>query len=187
MPKMNWGIKAADVDDYDRSSQYAPYDGPIPVNGVYKWKLKRLVSVASAGTKLPQLRVGLELAPRSREEKQYAGYYITAFLPVSERTAFRYVPFLDAIGVTGREFENGTVTDEEGHIKKIGRWRFTDSVYIKAQLKDDSDGQGNPRKDIGWMGAVTSENMDDMEDDDEEYDDESEEDEYADEEDDEWE
>ncbi len=154
MPKANWGISAGDVDGYDRSSQYAPYDGPVPVNGVYKWRVKRLLSIAPTGTRLPQLRVGLELVPRTKEEKQYAGYYITAFLPVSERTAFRYVPFLDAIGVSGREFESGTIIDEEGNIKKIGKFRFDpEKTYIKGQLKDDTDGQGNPRKDIGWMGA----------------------------------
>ena len=177
MPKANWGISAADVDDFDRESRYKPYDGPIPVNGVKRWKVKRLTFIAATGTKKPQLRVGLELIPRTKEEKPYAGYYITAFLPVTPKTTFRYVPFLDAIGVSGREFENGTITDEEGHIKKIGRWRFTDDVHIMGELKDDVDGQGNPRKDIGWMGADTGAGgaEDDIDDSEEDYGD----DEYA--------
>lgn len=186
MPKANWGVSTNSVDDYDRSSQYTPYDGPVPVNGVYRWHVKKLVMVAATGSKLPQLRVGLELTPRSREEKQYTGYYITAFLPVSDRTAFRYVPFLDALGVKGREFTEGTIIDEEGNVKRIGKFRMNDSVFIKAQLKDDQDKNGNPQKGIGWMGADTGESFEDDEDDsDEEYGDD---DAYADEDgDDEWE
>lgn len=186
MPKANWGISASDVDGYDRNSSFTPYDGPLPPNGVYRWQVKKLVSIAATGTKKPQLRVSLELTPRSKEEKAYGGYFITAFLPITERTAFRYVPFLDAIGVTGREFETGTLIDEEGNIKRIGKFRFNpETTFIKGQLKDDTDGQGNPRKDIGWMGADTGESFEDDEDDDDVFDDD---DEYADEDgDDEWE
>lgn len=185
MPKANWGISASDVDNFDREAQYKPYDGPIPVNGVYRWRVTGLQFVAAAGTKLPQLRARIQLKPRNTDEKRYDGYRLMLFLPVSDRTQFRYVPFLDAIGVTGREFESGTITDEEGNIKKIGKWRFSDEVFIKGELKDDVDQHGAPRKDIGWMGEDnTTEEFDD--DSDEEYDDED--GEYADEEDDEeWE
>lgn len=184
MPKANWGIRASDVESFDREKQYKPYDGPVPVNGVYRWRITRLMFVAGTGEKLPQLRIGLELQPRTKEEKRYAGYRLMLFPPVSDRTQFRYVPFLDAIGVSGREFESGTLTDEEGNIKKIGRWRFGPEVFIKAELKDDTDLHGNPRKDIGWMGADTEPEYD--EDSEEEFEDD--EDEYADtEDDDEWE
>lgn len=169
MPKVNWGISATDVDSYDRDSQYKPYDGPVPVNGVYKFKVKALKFVAGTGTKLPQMRIGLELVPRNASEKKYAGYYIMLFPPISERTQFRYVPFLDAIGVTGREFEQGTITDEAGNIKKIGRWRNNGDTMIKGEIRDDVDQHGAPRKDIGWMGAVGEEpdyDDDDLEDDD---------------------
>jgi hypothetical protein len=169
MPKVNWGISAGDVDDFDREAQYKPYDGPVPVNGVYRFKVKKLQFVAATGAKLPQLRIGLEIAPRAKAEKQYEGYYIMLFPPVSNRTQFRYVPFLDAIGVSGREFETGTITDEDGNIKKIGRWRFTGDVFIKGEIKDDTDQHGNPRKDIGWMGVDTGEAVEEEEDD-EDYD-----------------
>jgi hypothetical protein len=168
MPKVSWGVGAADIDNFDRESQYAPYDGPIPANGVYQFRVKVLKHAAGAKDKFPQLRVGLELVPRKnrREEKALKGYFLMAFLPISERTQFRYVPFLDAIGVSGREFERGTITDEDGNVKKIGRWRNTGEVIIKAEIKDSSDQNGNSRKDVGWMGAADD---DDPEDDDDEY------------------
>lgn len=167
MPKVNWGVRAADIDNFDRDSQYAPYDGPIPPNGVYQFKIKVLKSIAGTREKNPQLRVGLELVPRKsrKNERAMQGYFIMAFLPVTERTQFRYVPFLDAIGVSGREFERGTITDEEGNVKKIGRWRNNGDEIIKAEIKDDTDQNGNPRKDIGWMGALTDEDPADEDDD----------------------
>lgn len=157
MPKVNWGLSRGTIENFDREAQYTPYDGPIPVNGVYEWKIKVLKSIAGTREKNPQLRIGLELMPRKgrKEERQYAGYFIMIFPPVNDRTAFRYVPFLDAIGVSEREFLVGTITDEEGNVRKIGRWRNTGEEIIKAELKDDTDQNGNPRKDIGWMGAVT--------------------------------
>lgn len=183
MPKVNWGVRAADIDNFDRDSQYAPYDGPVPPNGVYQWKVKVLKSVAGTREKNPQLRVGLELVPRKADpsEKRMKGYFIMAFLPIMDKTQFRYVPFLDALGVSGREFERGTITDEEGNVKKIGRWRNGGDTLIKAELKDGTDQSGNPRKDIGWMGALTDEPDDDEdfdeddEQDDADYDDEDEE------------
>jgi len=182
MPKVNWGIRASDVDNFDRESQYTPYDGPIPTNGVYQFRVKRLQSIAGTREKNPQLRVGLELVPRKgrAEEKRMAGYFLMAFIPVSDKTAFRYVPFLDAIGVSGREFEVGTITDEEGNVKKIGRWRNTGNEIIKAEVKDGQDQNGNTRKEIGWIGALGDSGPDDDDEEDADDDDFGDEDEEED-------
>lgn len=169
--RVQWNIDAGDVDDFDRNSQYRPYDGPIPINGIYQWRVKVLKHTAATRQKNPQLRVGLELVPRKnrRDEKVYAGYFLMAFLPITDKTAFRYVPFLDAIGVSGREFTRGTVTDEEGNVIKIGRWRNKGEALIKAEIRDGEDQNGNSRKEIGWMGALTDDEPDDA---DEDFDDE---------------
>lgn len=165
MPKVTWGIKSADIDEFDRDSQYKPYMGPIPVNGVYEWQIKVLKSVAATKDKNPQLRVGLQLVPREgrKEEKKYNGYFIMAFITITDKMMWKLAPFLDAIGVSGREFTNGTMTDEEGNIKKIGRWRNTGDVMIAAELKDGSDEKGNPRKEVGWMGPLSEEEEEDEE------------------------
>jgi hypothetical protein len=172
MPRVNWGVNAADVDDYDRESQYKPYAGPIPPNGVYQFQVKKLQFVAPTREKNPQLRIGLELAPRNREEKKFGGYFIMEFAPVTQKTQFRYVPFLDAIGVTGKEFERRTIADEEGNIKQIGSWRNDGQMLILGQLQDDTDQNGQPRKKVGWMGPVEESDEDDDDMGDGEYDDE---------------
>lgn len=173
MPRANWGIEASEVDDFDRDSQYTPYTGPMPPRGgtVYQWKIKVAKFIAGDRKKFPQLRLGLELAPRAEyDEKQYKGYFVMAFIPVSDRTQFRYVPFLDAIGVSGADFKRRTLTDEEGNIRRIGDWRNDGKTLVLAELKDGRDQDDNPRAEIGWIGAADSSNDVDTEDE-EEYDD----------------
>jgi len=168
MPRANWGVNASDVDDFDRDSQYKPYDGPVPPNAVYLWRIKVLKYVAGARDKFPQLRIGIELVPRGEyDERRYKGYFTMMFAPISDRTQFRYVPFLDAIGVTATDFTRKTITDEEGNIKRIGPWRNDGQTLIKAELKDEADQNGNPRKGIGWVGPNDDSSVDD---DEEEYD-----------------
>lgn len=152
MPKANWGIDAEDVDDFDRSTLYKPYTGPIPINGVYLWEIKNLKQVAAPEKgKLPQLRVGLELVPRDDREGEevYAGYFLMAFLYIGEKTKWKYIPFLDAIGVSGREFTRGTLVAEDGSVRKIGKWVNDGKQLILAEQKDGEDANGDPRKEIG--------------------------------------
>jgi hypothetical protein len=136
-----------------------------------------LVFVSGTRTKFPQLRAGLELLPREDGERKYKGFFITAFLPVSDKTAFRYVPFLDALGVSEDDFLERTLTDEEGNVRRIGKWRMDGKTILGAQLKDGEDKDGNPRQEIGWMGEAA---LDDEAD--EDYDDEEADEEYVDEE-----
>jgi hypothetical protein len=172
MPRANWGVSSQEVDEFDRDSQFKPYTGPIPPDGVYNWRIKVLKYAAATRDKFAQLRIGLSLEPRGDSEEQYRDYFIMTFPPVSEKTAFRYVPFLDGIGVTGREFTKNTITDEEGNIKKIGKWRNSGDEMIAAQLQTGQDQNGDPQKQIGWMGeAVEDFDNDGVEDDDDEDDD----------------
>lgn len=180
MPKANWGISAGDVDDFDRDSQYKPFIGDPPPSGVvYIWRIKRLVAVAPTEDKVGQLRVGLELVPQGRSQAKYKGYYQTAFLHISDTAAFRYVPFLDALGVSGRDFTSRTIHDEQGNVQKIGAWRNDGNQLIAARL-DDNDPEfahKNPKK-IGWMGEAPEDVEDSDVDDDEsdvDFDDEEEE------------
>lgn len=174
MPRANWGIDAEVIDGFDRETQYAPYTGPEPTNAVYQWQIKVLKFVAGNREKHPQMRVGLELVPRNTEEKKYyrkgQGYFIMMFLSISEKNAFTYAPFCDAIGISGKEFTTRTITDEDGNVKKIGSWRNDGSTLILGQLRDGVDQNNKPRKEIGWVGPVTDEDEgEEYTDDDEEY------------------
>lgn len=169
MPRVRWGISGKSIDDFDRSTQFTPYTGPIPPSAVYQWQIKTLKSIAPTREKLPQLRVGLELVPRRKDEERYEGYFIVAFLNIGPKNEFTYVPFLDAIGVSGSDFENRTIADAEGKVQKIGKWRNTGEEQIMAQLADGQDQHGKPRKEIKWFGPLTD---DDDGEEGEDYDDE---------------
>lgn len=157
MPRVNWGIKPEVIDDFDRESQFSPYTGPIPPNGVYAFRIKIAKHVAGTREKNPQIRLGLELYPRSRDEKRYANYFIMKFIAVSqnEKAAFNYVPFCDAIGVSGEDFTRRTNTDDDGNIRRIGPWRNAGDTLILGQLQDGVDQNNNTRKEIGWVGPFT--------------------------------
>lgn len=170
MPRVNWNIGKEVIDDFDRESSFKPYAGKIPPNAVYRWRVKTLKTAAGTREKNPRLQAGLELVPREGAEKQYAGYFIMKFMAIAETNAWTYVPFLDAIGVSSAEFTKGTVVDEDGNVRKIGNWRMDGKTEILGQLADGTDGEGNPRKEMKWVGAVDEDEIIDDEAAEEEYD-----------------
>jgi len=171
MPRASWGIEAADVDDFDRDSQFKPYAGPpVPVGQVYLWTIKVLKYAARTKEKNPQLRVGLELVPRDGyDEEDYEGYFIMAFLTVTKKTDWKYVPFLDAIGVTGKEFATRTMYDEDGNVQRIGSWKNDKDTLVLADLRIGEDQHGEPKKEIGTFMPYEDEDEGEYEDDDQEY------------------
>ena len=176
MPRVNWGVGKEVIDEYDRDSQFTPYRGKTPPNGVYKFKVKTLKSAAGTKTKNPRLTAGLELVPRDADEKPFKGYYIPKFMAIADTNGFQWIPFLDAIGVSSAEFLRGTVTDEDGNVRKIGNWKMDGTTEILAQLADGTDQNDNPRKEIKWVGALDDEEgfADEVEEDEEVYDDDDE-------------
>lgn len=159
MGKVTWGVSGSDLDDADRS-QFTPYDGPIPPNKLFCFKIKMLKKGKTSNGN-PQLIIGLELTPRQSrpEERKYKGYYITDYIVVLESTTFRVAPFLDAIGVSGSDFAERTVVGEKDDrgsypITKIGKW-VNNGQYVLATLKDGSDREGNSRKEIDKYWPVS--------------------------------
>jgi hypothetical protein len=189
MPKADWGLSAGTVTDFDRDKQFTPYQGPLPPNAVYKWRVVNAYYAAATDTNLPQLRLLLSLVPRDRSENKYSGFMCMAMAPVGDNTAFRYVPFLDAIGATEADFRRRTDVDAEGKIRKIGKWVNNGKTEVAAQLEDNDYEKSKYPKSIGWVGALAEYEPDDeedeeeYEDDEEEYEDDTEEEEeYEDEE-----
>lgn len=171
MPKARWDIEAGDIDGFDRSSQYTPYRGPQPPRGVYSFLIKKAVFIAATRDKLPSLRLGLELLPRDgSDDRTYSGFYFTAFLPISNKTAFRYVPLLDAIGVSSNDFINKTITDAEGNISRIGRWRNDGETIVDVQIQLEEDNKGNPQMQAkGFWAPAPDATYDDADADDDEF------------------
>lgn len=159
MGKVTWGIDSDAIDDAERS-QYKPYDGPVPPNGLYAWRVKNLKAGTTSNDN-PQLIIGLELVPRrSRpEEKKYKGYYTTEFMVVTEGTASWVAAFCDAIGVTGEDLVNRTKDDGEEdargntRIISIGKWRNDGKTLVLGTLVDDNY-RDAPRKRVRDFWSV---------------------------------
>lgn len=159
MGKVKWGggLSGSDFDNADRSNSFKPYDGPpVPTNTLFCWKIK-VLKRGKTTNGYDQLIVGLELTPRrSRpDEKPYAGFYITDYITVMEDSLFRVAPFLDAIGVSGTDFAERTIVEQDADrrgsraITKIGRWINNGKNYVMATTVDGDDGKGNPRRKVG--------------------------------------
>lgn len=170
MPRANWGVTAAQIDDFDREKMYKPYTGPTPpVGQVYMFVVKILKHQARTREKNAALVVGLELEPRNKDDQKFAGFFCMNYLTVADNTQGFYVPFLEAIGVSSTDFEKRTITDEEGNIKKIGPYRHTGDVLVLAQLREN-EYQGKTRIQAGWFGPVEEDPEDEDEYDDEDLD-----------------
>lgn len=186
MPKADWGLSAGTISDFDREKQFKPYQGPLPPNGVYKWKVVNAWYAAATGEKLPQLRILLGLEPRDRSEKRYAGFTCMKLAVVGDTTNFQYVPFLDAIGVSEPDFNRRTDLDNEGRVRKIGKWLNNGKTFVAGQLEDnDYEGSKYPKK-IDWVGPLEEyepeEEEEEYEEEEDEYEEEEPEEEYEDEE-----
>lgn len=144
--RVPWGISESDIDDFERSD-FKPYTGPIPpVGQFYRFKLKIFRYAPAMDGKNPQLRVGLELEPHTTEHERYAGYFIQDYAPVTPQTNFRYVKYLDALGIGAKAFVRGPYRiDDDGNIKRVGRWQFTDPIYLLAKLRA-TDNEQYPRE-----------------------------------------
>lgn len=168
MGKVKWGggISQGALDEVDTSRQFTPYDGPTPPAGVYRFKIKVLKQTSSSNNN-PQLQIGLELEPRADipEQKRYKGYFMMDFIPVMDSTAWRLRPFLDAIGVTSKEFVNGTVADEDQNITKIGR-TVPKGLLLACSIRNGQDQKGNPRMEVAqYIPVADGDDQDDAADD----------------------
>lgn len=163
--RVRWGISASDITNFDRESQPKVYAGPLPpANQVYRFRLTIFRYVPAVEDKNPQLRVGLELVPHIAEHKKYKGYFIQSFEPVTPQTNWRYVKYLDALGIGARAFVEGPHTiDDDGNLKRIGRWQMRNQ-YLMVQLRT-SDSEDYPRS----VGAVQAYEEDTSPDPDDEY------------------
>lgn len=167
MGKIKWGggISQSAIDDVDTDQQFTPYDGPTPPAGVYRFRIKVLKTSESSNGN-PQLVIGMELVPRSDipEQRRYNGYFLMDWITVLDSVAWRLRPFLDAVGVTSKEFINGTVTDEDKNVTKIGK-KVVKGTIVAVSIKNGQDQKGNARMEVGQYIPVVDGDQDDSADD----------------------
>jgi hypothetical protein len=122
MPKATWGdFSADDMTNAEVREGFAPYTGPLPRKGMFRFTLK----VAKKGESQngnPKLLLVWELDGSWKpEHKKYDGAPLFDHMPVMKSTAFRTRAFCDALGMPYKEFQNGIIVDEDGKVTKLGK------------------------------------------------------------------
>lgn len=150
MAKVTWGgadLESA-LDEWEDDGGYPQYAGDRPPKGVYRWDIR--VEKTTSKNGFNQLVVHLVLNPHKPDHQKYKGYHCMSYIIVKEdgSTAFRVRPFLDAIGVTARQFRTGTIskptdrTTSNGQpiedITKIGPV-VMDGLKVMAAIKPQRD------------------------------------------------
>jgi hypothetical protein len=159
MGKIKWGggVTGKGIDEVDTSKQFTPYAGTVPPAGVYQFHIKILRMTLSSNNNT-QLMIGLELVPRKGmpEQNKYKGYFLVDYIPVMESTQFRVRPFLDAIGVKGRDFTDRSVDDgtDKHNVTKIGNWIQNGKQFLLVSIGWGADQNGNNRMEVkGFVPA----------------------------------
>lgn len=154
MPIADWNLSQGVIRDFDReeAKRYAPYTGPKPSNGVYKFKVVKDQMRMQAGDEEthPRWSAMLVLVPRTKEEKRYDGYRCFFSANITDENPGWFVPMLDVLGVSDQEFRRKTRITEEGIVKSIGNWRNDGTQELLAEIRHNGD-----YTNVRWVGPVT--------------------------------
>ena len=135
MSKVLWGGEELETELEDwEGNDFPQYDGDRPRKGVYQFKLTRLEKTESTNGH-PQMVAHFELSPHKLEHRLYKGYYMRDYIIVKDdgSTAFRVRPFLDALGVTSRQFKRLTEATKTDRTTNNGAeiWEITKMGPVK--------------------------------------------------------
>lgn len=147
MPKATWGtggeaLTAADIDGAEQREGFAPYAGPMPPAGLYRFVLK-FAKKGESGSGNPKLQILLELDGSWKpNHAKFDKAPLWDNMPVMKSTAWRVQAFCEAIGATAKDFANGMVVDEDGKVTKIGRVGDPSGLYVYVNAKVRPAGGG---------------------------------------------
>ena len=161
MPKAKWGagdnpLTAGDIDNAEVPESRARYSGELPPSGTYRFTIQSLKQgVSDAGNDKVTLIALLDGTWKSNH-KQYDGAPVFHHLALTTANAPQVRNFLDSIGATSADLLNGSVVDEAGYIKKLGR--VVDpagiQVYITVQHSKVTAQYPNKRLEVAYAGYI---------------------------------
>jgi hypothetical protein len=143
MPKATWGeFSSNDIDNAEQREGFAPYAGPLPRAGIYRFTAKFMKKGVS-GTGNPKLQILWELDGTWKpEHKKYDACPLWDNMPVMPSTAWRVRAFCDALGLSSKEFQTRIIVDEEGKVTKLGSLGDPAGlqVYVNVSRRPASEG-----------------------------------------------
>jgi hypothetical protein len=146
MGKMTWNVKGAEVDAVEQQEQvetFEPYEGPIPPNNSVLLVGLKWARVAEFGSGNGGLRLLMEVSEPDGPKSRYNGCPLFENLVDVDTQDWKIRQFLDAIGATGKDWDN-CVSETDGNnevITKFGRVK-ADGLTLRVQTEIDTyDGE----------------------------------------------
>jgi hypothetical protein len=139
------GFDAEGLDDAEYDDSFEPYSGPLPPNGtVLKFRMVRGWSTTSISGNFMIKAMFI-----AEESGEYDGLPVVENIPFTENAAWKYQPWLRAMGLTAKRIKANTiVADDEDEkwggpqIISIGKWQpgSDDAVcFIKTGIDAEYD------------------------------------------------
>jgi hypothetical protein len=139
------GFDAEGLDEQEYDDSFEPYAGPLPpVNSILKFRLvKAFAAESSSGNFM------IKTIFTAEDAGEYDGLTIFDNITFVETAAFRYQPFLQAMGLTAKRIKaQGIIGDDDDPrfnappILSIGKWKpgSDDAVcFIKTGIDAEYD------------------------------------------------
>lgn len=153
MAKVAWGTKGSEVDEVELDD-FPTYDGPVPPAGVYRLKVSK-VTYKKFSTGSKGLEIMCLIEDNAKDKKQYNGCPVWENVVDTEESQRFIRRWLDAIGATGRDWDN-TVIDKENLVTKFGRITV-DGLYVRALLKRGRNQSDEARAEVNRFLPKNSE------------------------------
>jgi hypothetical protein len=144
MGKVKWQTSGSVVDEVEVEDRetFEPYDGPIPPKNTVLRVAVKFARIATGVDAFKSDNNGIRLLlevdePKSSPKARYNGCPLFEQLVDTESSAFKIRQFLDAIGATGKDWDNTQATKDENehwNVTKIGRIKM-DGLTLRVQTK----------------------------------------------------
>lgn len=144
MAKVSWGTSGDAVDDVE-VNDFPTYDGPLPPAGVYRLALRK-AEYTKFSTGKKGISLFLVIDDNRPEKKRYNGCPVWENLVDTEESTPFIRRWMDAIGGTGKDWDN-TQIDKENNVTKHGRIAL-DGMMVRASLKRGNNNRGDDRVEV---------------------------------------
>jgi hypothetical protein len=147
------GFDAQGLDEQEYDDSFEPYTGPLPPNNtILKFRLLRAWSTtSSAGNFMIKVMFAAE------ESGEYDGLKIIDQIPFTETAAWKYKPWMAAMGLTAKLIKAKTIVADDNdekwggpQIKSVGDWTpGSDEAVCFIRTAEGTDLDDNPRTEAG--------------------------------------
>lgn len=144
MPRMKWGDEFDELPEEYDGGDFEPYDGEEPpAKTVLRGQVKKLwITESKQGNRM--LKVLFEAGGNQGKRAEYDGWSVWDQIPLLPNCAFRYMPFLESLGLTMDDLKRRcAIAQEEDNVGtpvlKIGTVKFPANISVSTKREKSED------------------------------------------------